>query len=113
MDLIFIVREFNFELASTLLKRGYPLSPPQTVYAARFENELCGAVGMLFRIEKVDDKAIIFPVRYIMEGQTLWINLYGLNDEKRSPIFTVVWRPIPIGRRRSDDNMPAILEEAY
>ena len=112
MDLIFIAGEFNPELASTLLKHGYPLSPPQMLYSARLENGYCGAIGMTFRIEKVDDMVIICPVQLIMEGQTLLINHYGLNDE-RTPIFTVVRRPIPIGRKRSDDNMPAILEEAY
>ena len=112
MDLIFIAGDFNLELASTLLKHGYPLSPPQTVYSARLANGYCGAIGMTFRIEKVDDMVIICPVQLIMEEQTILINHYGLNDE-RTPIFTVVRRPIPIGRRRSDDNMPAILEEAY
>ena len=112
MDLIFITNDFNLELASTLLSHGYPLSPPQTVYSARLENGYCGAIGMTFRIEKVDDMVIICPFQFIMKGQTLLINHYGLNDE-RTPIFTVVRRPIPIGRKRSDDNMPAILEEAY
>ena len=112
MDLLFIAGEFNLELASTLLKHGYPLSPPQMVYSARLENGYCGASGTTFRIETVDDRVIICPVQLIMEEQTLLINHYGLNDE-RTPIFTVVRRPIPIGRKRSDDNMPAILEEAY